>query len=95
VQHEWLKPFGRQDHHLLLRLDVLHTQDSATYSPLLDNGRPRQLRRQDASLNWSAPVLAQAPWRWSLGMHATRQNSNIQFFKQDNYALETSIWRTW
>ena len=95
LQHEWLKPFGRQDHHLLVRLDVLHTQDSATYSPLLDNGRPRQLRRQDASLNWSAPVPAQAPWRWSLGMHATRQNSNIQFFKQDNYALETSIWRAW
>lgn len=94
-QYEWLQPFKWTDHSLLARLDVLGTHDSATYSPLLDNGHARQLRRTDGQLTWSGPWAGQAPWRWSVGLQITRQRSNIQFFNQANNALETSIWRAW
>lgn len=95
VQHEWLQPFGLTEHNLLVRLDVLDTQDKATYSPVLDSGRPRSLQRMVAWVNWTAPVPGQAPWRWTVGLNNTQQKSNIQLFRQENYSLETSIWRSW
>jgi len=95
LQHEWINPFGLQDHSLLTRLDILHTRDSATYSPLLDNGRPRRLQRIDGLLSWTAPLPQQAPWRWSISLQKNSQHSNIPLFKQKNTALETSLWRTW
>jgi len=95
LQHEWLRAFGLQDHSILARVDVLSTQDSATYSPLLAKGQARQLRRTEGQLTWSGPLASSGPWRWSVGAQVTRQRSNIQFFNQANNALETSIWRAW
>lgn len=95
MQNEWMNPMGQIDHSLLLRVDMLQTQDSQGYSALLDNGRIRQLRKIDTQLTWSAPWAGQAPWRWSASLQKTRQSSNIQFFKQANTSIETSIWRIW
>lgn len=95
LQHDWHQPRGQQGHNLQLRASWQHTQDNATYSSLLDNGRPRQLQRLDWHLSWSAPVASGSAWHWSASMLGTHQKSNIAFFNQRNFALETSIWRAW
>jgi hypothetical protein len=95
LQHEWLNPWQMAEHNLLLRLDISRTLDSATYSPLLDNGRPRQLRKTEGQVAWSGPWASQAPWRWTVSAQKTSQRSNIQIFNQANTSIETSIWRTW
>lgn len=95
VQHEWSRPLNLPEHSLLLRLDFLKTQDASSYSPLLDNGQPRQLRKADAQITWSAPWTEKTPWRWSMSLQKTAQSSNIQLFNQVNTSIETSVWRSW
>ena len=95
VQHEWLRPLNQPEHSLLMRLDFLQTQDASSYSPLLDNGQPRQLRKADAQITWSGPWPEKTPWRWSISLQKTTQSSNIQLFNQVNTSIETSIWRSW
>lgn len=95
VQQEWLHPFGMAEHTLLARMDVHFIQDTRGYSPLLENGLARQLRKTDAQIAWSAPWEGQRPWRWSVGLQKTTQRSNIDFFFRENSSIETSIWRGW
>lgn len=95
MQHEWLRPLNQPEHSLQLRLDILHTQDASSYSPLLDNGQPRHLRKADVQITWSGPSPEKTPWRWSISLQKTTQRSNIQLFNQVNTSIETSIWRSW
>ena len=95
LQQEWFNPLGQDGHTLQAKADWLNAQDSGTYNSLLDNGKPRHLNRIDAQLSWSAPVTGQAGWRWSLALQGNTQKSNVAFFNQHNFSLETSIWRAW
>ena len=95
VQQEWFSPLGLEGHTLQAKVDWLHAQDSNAYNNLLDNGNPRHLNRMDAQLSWSAPVVNQPGWRWSWTAQSNTQKSNIAFFNQRNFSLETSIWRAW
>ena len=95
VQQEWFNPLGLEGHTLQAKADALRAQDSGTYNSLLDNGKPRHLNRVDAQLTWSAPVVSQPGWRWSVNAQSNTQKSNVAFFNQRNFSLETSIWRAW
>jgi hypothetical protein len=95
VQQEWLNALGHEGHILQVKADWLHAQDSGTYNALLDHGKPRHLNRVDAQLSWSAPVAMQTGWRWSVSAQTNAQTSNVAFFNQRNFSLETSLWRAW
>jgi hypothetical protein len=95
LQKEWLAPLGADGHTLQAKADWLQSQDSDTYTSLLDNGRPRRLSRVDGQLIWSGPVPSQSAWHWSISANVNRQESNIAFFNQRNFSLETSVWRSW
>lgn len=95
VQQEWFSPLGLDGHTLQAKMDWLHAQDTGAYNSLLDNGKPRHLNRVDAQMTWSAPVVAQLGWRWSMAAQSHAQKSNVAFFNQRNFSLETSIWRAW
>ena len=95
LQKEWLGPLELDGHTLQAKADWLQSQDSDTYTSLLDNGKPRRLNRLDGQIVWSAPVPGQNAWRWSFSANVNRQESNIAFFNQRNFSLETSVWRSW
>lgn len=95
AQQEWFNPLGLEGHTLQAKADWLQAQDSGVYNSLLDNGKPRHLNRVDAHLSWSAPVPAHPSWRWSIAAQSTTQKSNVAFFNQRNFSLETSVWRAW
>lgn len=95
VQQEWFSPLGLEGHTLQAKADWLHAQDSGAYSSLLDNGKPRNINRMDVQMTWSAPVVAQPGWRWSVAAQSNTQKSNVVFFNQRNFSLETTIWRAW
>lgn len=95
LQKEWLAPLELDGHTLQAKADWLQSQDSDTYTSLLDNGKPRRLNRLDGQIIWSAPVPGQNAWRWSFSANVNRQESNIAFFNQRNFSLETSVWRGW
>jgi tetratricopeptide (TPR) repeat protein len=95
VQQEWLNALGHEGHIVQAKADWLHAQDSGAYNSLLDHGNPRHLNRVDAQLSWSAPVVMQPGWRWSVSAQTNAQTSNVAFFNQRNFSLETSLWRAW
>ena len=95
LQKEWLAPLGLDGHTLQAKADWLQSQDSDSYTSLLDNGKPRRLSRFDAQLIWSGPLAGESTWRWSISANVNRQESNIAFFNQRNFSLETSVWRSW
>jgi hypothetical protein len=68
--------------HLLLDAEWSRQQDLLTYSPILDGGRPRVLRRQAVRLEWRMPLTS--PWfgrlEPALGLEALSQTSNIALF---------------
>ena len=95
LQQDWLAPFGLAGHRLQLRLEAQQSQDALGYSYLLENGAPRSLLNRLSQLSWNAPVAPQSPWRWSLGLQKSSQQSNLAIFTHRNYSLESSIWRAW
>ena len=95
LQKEWLAPLGLDGHTLQAKADWLQSQDSDSYTSLLDNGKPRRLSRFDGQLIWSGPLAGESTWRWSISANVNRQESNIAFFNQRNFSLETSVWRSW
>ena len=95
LQQDWLAPFGLAGHRVQLRLETQHSQDAQGYSYLLENGAPRSLRTSLSQISWNAPLAPQSPWRWSLGLQKSSQQSNLAIFTHRNYSLESSIWRAW
>jgi hypothetical protein len=95
LQQEWLHPFGQSEHILLARMDVQYMQDTKGYSSFLENGIARQLRKTDVQVAWAAPLARLRPWRWSIGLQKTTQQSNINFFYRENTSIESSLWRDW
>lgn len=95
IHQEWVSPWNMQGHSINMRAEFLQTKDTKTYSPLLDNGRQRNLARADIHLNWTAPVLQIPHLKWSIGAANTHQNSNIPIFNFRNFSIESYIWRTW
>ena len=95
LQQDWLAPFGLLGHRVQARLETQHSQDAQGYSYLLENGAPRSLRTRLSQVSWSAPLGPQSPWRWSLGLQKSSQQSNLAIFTHRNYSLESSIWRAW
>ena len=95
MQQDWLAPFGLLGHRLQARLETQRSQDAQGYSYLLENGAPRSLRTSLSQISWNAPLAPQSPWRWSLGLQKSSQQSNLAIFTHRNYSLESSIWRAW
>lgn len=95
LQQEWRNIGPQNQHNLQLKIDSLQSQDTTTYSSLLDNGQPRRLQRIDWQLLASAPVRNYPQWRWVVAMMQKRQKSNISIFKMKNNELEIGIIRDW
>lgn len=93
LQQEWRNIGQMEQHNLLFKIDGLHSQDTAAYSSLLDNGHPRKVSRIDWQLMGSAPVTNYPHWRWSLAWLKKHQKSNISIFNTKNNELEIGIWR--
>lgn len=95
LQQEWRNIGPQNQHNLQLKIDGLQSQDTATYSSLLDNGHPRRVQRIDWQLLGSAPVRNYPQWRWSVAVMQKQQKSNISIFKTKNSELEVGISRDW
>ena len=95
LQQDWFAPFGLAGHRVQLRLEAQQFRDTQGYSYLLENGAPRSLHTRQTQLSWNAPIAPQSPWRWSLGLQKSSQQSNLAIFTHRNYSLESSIWRAW
>ena len=95
VSNPWLNPFGLEDHSFQVKFEQQNSKDSSGYSYLLENGANRTLQSRRGTVAWLAPLPQVKSWRWSLAAHSIDQQSNIVFFKQRSFSLESSIWRAW
>ena len=95
VSNTWLNPFGLEDHSFQIKFEQQNSKDSSGYSYLLENGANRTLQSRRGTVAWLAPLPLAKTWRWSLAANSIDQQSNIVFFKQRSFSLESSIWRVW
>lgn len=82
---------------LLADAELSTSQDSAPYSPLLENGRVRTLRRNSLRVEWQLPLTKTPQWatHWMLGADWTRQQSNLELFEVQNRGFYTALRLFW
>lgn len=94
-------PLGLPGHQLTLSAEWAHTQDTAGYSPWLEGGARRTVRRLGWQAHWLLPGAANAgtpgtgAWRWAVQLQGYRQSSNLPLFDLRSTAIQLLALRPW
>lgn len=94
-------PWGQPGHQLTLSAEWTHTQDTAGYSPWLENGARRIVHRLGWQAHWLLPAIGRtgAPaadaWRWAVQLQGYRQSSNIPLFSLRSTAVQLLALHPW
>ena len=91
-------PWALAGHQLTLGAEWAHIQDTAAYSPWLENGARRLVRRMGWQIEWQPPPLSAttpSAWRWAVQLQSYRQRSNLSLFELRSTTVQLLTTRPW
>ena len=78
---------------LLVDVEASHYRDATGYSPLLQNGALRTLRRHTARVEYQFSVAKTL--QWTLGAEWVQQRSSLDLFRLKSYSPYTALRTSW
>ena len=82
-------------HQWLLDAEVFVQTDATGYSPLLESGARRSLRRTALRAEYSLPLPVASHWQLALGAEWQRQSSNLALFRQQSHGAYVALRTQW
>lgn len=77
---------------LWLDLEIAESRDSSGYSPLLESGRSRVVRRSTARIEYQRPL---GRLQWAVGAERVMQRSNLALFASRSWGPYVSVRGAW
>jgi len=82
-------------HQWLLDAEAFAQTDATGYSPLLQAGARRTLRRTAVRAEYSLPLPTAPQWQLAAGAEWQRQSANLALFRQQSHGAYLSLRRQW
>ena len=82
-------------HQWLLDVEAFSQRDASGYSPLLDSGARRRLRRAAVRAEYSLPLPSVPVWQLAIGAEWQHQSSNLVLFQQQSHGIYLALRRQW